>query len=181
MRQSLTFILERSFKSWDVKVLSLNCEHAKLPFRWDEERRFLLRAELDAAFFHLYFRADVQGDWVPARKADGCPHDESPEDIARLKASFPKPRDAVSYVMDTFPIVRRKDEQRYSGDYRTKRVILEIYDAMQEPIRTGQPYQTRLDPPPGPPADPLPVWPADERRPSNWPVHIHEPRRGIVI
>ena len=24
------------------------------PFRWDEERRTLMRAELDAAFFHLY-------------------------------------------------------------------------------------------------------------------------------
>jgi len=24
------------------------------PFRWDEERRFAMRAELDAAFFHLY-------------------------------------------------------------------------------------------------------------------------------
>ncbi|MCG3775654.1 MAG: hypothetical protein JW395_2497 [Nitrospira sp.] len=51
--------------------------------------------------------------------------------------------------MDTFPIVKRKDEENYDGDYRTKRVILEIYDAMQESIRTGQPYQTRLDPPPG--------------------------------
>jgi hypothetical protein len=24
------------------------------PFGWDEDRRFLLRCELDAAFFHLY-------------------------------------------------------------------------------------------------------------------------------
>jgi hypothetical protein len=32
------------------------------PFRWDEDRRFLLRAELDAAFFHLYLRADVNED-----------------------------------------------------------------------------------------------------------------------
>ncbi len=51
------------------------------------------------------------------------------------------------YIMDTSPIVRRKDEKKYDGDYRTKRVILEIYDAMQEAIRTGHPYQTRLDPP----------------------------------
>jgi len=34
------------------------------------------------------------------------------------------------------------------GDYRTKQVILEIYDELAESIRTGQPYQTRLDPPP---------------------------------
>jgi hypothetical protein len=53
--------------------------------------------------------------------------------------------------MDTFPIVRRKDEEKH-GEYRTKRVILEIYDAMQDAIHTGQPYQTRLDPPPADPS-----------------------------
>lgn len=53
----------------------------------------------------------------------------------------------MDYIMETFPIVKRKDEQKY-GEYRTKRVILKIYDAMTEAIRTGQPYQTLLDPPP---------------------------------
>ena len=57
--------------------------------------------------------------------------------------------------MDTFPIIRRKDEEMYEGDYRTKRVILEVYDAMQDAIRTGRPYQTCLDPPP---ADPRCRW-----------------------
>jgi hypothetical protein len=78
--------------------------------------------------------------------------------------------------MDTFPIVRRKDEEKYNGDYRTKRVILEIYDAMQEAIRTGIPYQTPLNPPPGPPANPLPAWNPGEPRPEGWPEHIHPPR-----
>jgi hypothetical protein len=58
------------------------------------------------------------------------------------------PRDDVDYVMDTFPIVRRKDEAAY-GEYRTKRLILEIYDAMAEAIRTGVPNQSVLDPEPG--------------------------------
>jgi hypothetical protein len=31
--------------------------------------------------------------------------------------------------MDTFPIVRRQDEARF-GEYRTKRVLLEMYDAL---------------------------------------------------
>ena len=35
------------------------------------------------------------------------------------------------------------------GEFRTKRLILERYDAMAEAIRTGVPYQTILDPPPG--------------------------------
>jgi hypothetical protein len=66
-------------------------------------------------------------------------------------------RDDVDYIMDTFPIVKRKDEQNSNGDYRTKRVILEIYDAMAEATKTGQGYQSRLDPPP---ADPRVAHPA---------------------
>lgn len=60
-------------------------------------------------------------------------------------------RDEVDYVMDTFPIVRKNDEKAH-GEYRTKRLILEIYDEMAEAIRTGKPYQTRLDPPPADPS-----------------------------
>jgi hypothetical protein len=52
--------------------------------------------------------------------------------------------------MDTFPIVKRKDEEKH-GEYRTKRIILEIYDEMAEAMRTGIPYKTRLDPPPADP------------------------------
>lgn len=76
--------------------------------------RRLLRAELDAAFLHLY--GIVRKD--------------------------------VDYILDTFPIVRRKDEAAY-GAYRTKRVILEVFVAMRRAIDTGQPYKTILDPPPG--------------------------------
>lgn len=44
-------------------------------------------------------------------------------------------------------IVKRKDEQAYGKDC-TKRVILDIYDAMQQAMATGTPYHTRLAPPP---------------------------------
>jgi hypothetical protein len=53
----------------------------------------------------------------------------------------------VDYILETFPIVKRKDEQAH-GEYRTKRVILDIYDAMQQTMETGTPYHTRLAPPP---------------------------------
>lgn len=85
---------------------------------------------------------------LPARKADGCPYDETPEQLAELKRSFQKPRDAVNYVMDTFPIVKRKDETAY-GSYRTKETILEIYDEMQEAMRSGGEYRTKRSPEPG--------------------------------
>lgn len=60
-------------------------------------------------------------------------------------------QDDVDYIMETFPIVKRKDEQKF-GEYRTKQVILEAYDAMAEAIQTGQAYQTIIS---LPPADPL--------------------------
>lgn len=142
-------VLELTYTAWDLEPFARDCGYAGPPFRWDEDRRFLLRAELDAAFFHLYLPADPHGDWSPAQVSSG--HAETPEDLARLKASFPTPRHAVDYILETFPIVRRKDEEKYNGDYRTKRVILEIYDAMAEAISTGQPYQTILDPPPADP------------------------------
>jgi hypothetical protein len=65
------------------------------PFVWDDERRFLMRCELDALYFHLYQIS----------------------------------RDDVDYIMETFPIVKRKDEAKH-GEYLTKRIILEMYDQM---------------------------------------------------
>lgn len=82
------------------------------PFAWDEERRAVLRAELDALYFHLY----------------GIP------------------REDAAYILDTFPIVRRKSEARY-GTYRTKELILDAYDRMSP--GASEPFTSALDPPPG--------------------------------
>jgi hypothetical protein len=115
-------VLELSYTAWDLEPFAQDLGYGGPPFRWDPARRFLLRAELDATFFHLYGLS----------------------------------RDETDYVMDTFPVVRKNDEKAH-GEYRTKRVILQIYDAMAEAARTGKPYQTRLDPPP---ADPRVAHPA---------------------
>jgi hypothetical protein len=63
------------------------------PFIWDEHRRFDLRCDLDAVYFHLY-------------------------EISR---------EDVDYIMETFPIVKRKDITAH-GTYRTKEVIIQKYD-----------------------------------------------------
>ncbi len=60
-------------------------------------------------------------------------------------------RDDVDYIMDTFPIVKKKDEKEF-GDYRTKNLILEIYDKMQQAIEIKTVYQTILDPKPTDPS-----------------------------
>lgn len=169
-----TRVLELTYTAWDLEGFALDCDYDGPPFRWDEERRFLLRCELDAAYFHLYL---------------GSPEDWG-KDNPQLREMFPTPRDAVDYIMDTFPIVKTKDIKRTQvkndageitteGTYITKDTILDIYDQMQTAIHTGQPYQTRLNPPPGPPADaegnfiPMAQW-----DPSKWPVHIHPPKEG---
>ena len=140
-------VLELLYTGEDLRDFARDCGWNGPPFRWDEDRRFLLRCELDAAFVHLYLPADANGNWRPARESDGCPIDETPEQLADLKRHFPTPRDAVARILDTFPGVRREDEATH-GEYRTKRVILEIYDAMRTSITTGKPYKTPLNPPP---------------------------------
>ena len=65
----------------------------------------------------------------------------------------------MDYIMETFPIIKYKDEQKY-GEFRKKRIILECYDAMAEAMKTGRPYQTILDPPP---ADPRVAHPTKEK------------------
>lgn len=106
-------VLELVYSAWDLAPFARDCDYDGPPFRWNDERRFLIRCELNAAFFHLYGIV----------------------------------RDDADYILETFPIVKRDDTKRH-GDYRSKRVILEMYDAMQEAIESGRPYRTLLDPPP---------------------------------
>jgi hypothetical protein len=108
---------ELTYTAWDLEPFAKSCGNDNPPFRWSDERRFLLRCELDGAYFHLY----------GIERAD------------------------VDYILETFPIVKQRDEDLY-GDYRTKRVILEIYDRMKQSMDTGEPYQTALQPPPSDPS-----------------------------
>lgn len=127
-------VLELTYTAWDLQPFARDVGYDGPPFVWDEARREALRAELDAAFFHLYL---------------GTPEAWAEEPLA-LRESFPTPRDAVAYVMDTFPIVKRKDEKAH-GSYRTKDMILAIYDAMAEAAARGSVYATRLVPGPASP------------------------------
>ncbi len=109
--------LELTYTAWDLEAFAKDCGYEGPPFRWDEERRFLLRCELDATYFHLYGIA----------------------------------RDDVDYIMDTFRVWKEKEEKQ-QGEYRTKRMILEIYDEMQRAMECGQAYRTLLEPGPAVPA-----------------------------
>ena len=88
-------VLELTYTAVDMAGFAADLGYDGEPFRWDPERRRLLRAELDAACFHLY----------------GLNRTE------------------VEYVMETFPIVRRKDEATH-GEFLTKRLILEQFEEL---------------------------------------------------
>ena len=89
-------VLELTYTAHDLTAFARDLGYGGGPFTWNDERRFWLRAELDALYFILYGIA----------------------------------REDVDYVMDTFPIVRRKDEAAH-GSYRTKEAILSVYDELQ--------------------------------------------------
>ena len=109
-------VLELTFTAWDVEPFARDVGHVGSPLRWDAERRFQIRCEIDAGFFFLYGLS----------------------------------REDIDYVMDSFPVVRKNDEKAH-GEYRTKRVILETYDALAKAAQTGKPYRTPLDPLPASP------------------------------
>ena len=47
-------VLELTYTAWNLKAFAEDCDDDGPPFIWDPERRFQLRCEIDAAFFHLY-------------------------------------------------------------------------------------------------------------------------------
>lgn len=96
-------VLELTYTSWDMKGFAESLGYEGAPFAWDEERRFRLRCELDALYFALYLGRD---EWRRATVAE-----ERPEDFAALTRYFPTPLDALDYIMGTFPIVKRKEEE----------------------------------------------------------------------
>lgn len=155
--------LELYFTSWDLQSFALDCGYNGPPFMWDEARRFEIRCELDALYFHLYL--GTQADWQT-------------QGTSELLSYLPTPRHAVDYIMETFPIVKRKDEKEY-GEYRTKLRILEIYDQMTHCLATNTEYRSTLNPPPGPPYDSEGNFiPVDKWDKNNWPKHIHTCRLG---
>jgi hypothetical protein len=110
-------VLELAYTSWDLEGFAQEMGWSGSPFAWSEGRRMIIRAELDAAYFHLYGVV----------------------------------KDDVDYIMETFRIVR-EDEEKNLGEYRSKRLILEAYDAMDRAIKAGKVYSSPLEPPV---ADPL--------------------------
>jgi hypothetical protein len=90
-------ILKLLFTDQAMQPIANDLAYNKGYFKFDANTQFILRCEIDAAFFILY----------------GLSIDDA------------------SYILDSFPIVRRHDENKYR-EYRTKNEILKIYDKLKD-------------------------------------------------
>jgi hypothetical protein len=98
-------VLELVYTAYDLKPFAEDMGYHGEPFRWDEDRRALLRAELDAYYAKLY----------------GLSRDElryilDPQDV--YGPDFPG---------ETFRVLKEKEIKQY-GEYRTRRLVLEAWD-----------------------------------------------------
>ena len=107
-------VLELTYTACSLQPFAVEIGYNGPPFRWSDDRRFLIKCEIDAAMFHLY----------------GLSLDE------------------LTHVMETFPIVKRRDYDQYM-EFRTKRMICEMFNDIRDAQVNGRQFQTRLSPPPG--------------------------------
>ncbi len=102
-------VLELTYTAHDMAAFARDLGHVDAdgavlpPFVWDEDRRLMLRAKLDALYFILY------GVFDPARA------DQS--------------RDDIRYIYSTFPIVEREEIARW-GRHRSRDLALSWINAL---------------------------------------------------
>lgn len=101
-------VLELVYTSWDMKPFAEDMGYHGEPFIWDEQRRAILRAELDAKYAKLY----------------GLTRDElryilDPSDV--YGEDFPS---------ETFRVLKNNEIKKY-GEYRTQRLVLAAWDIMR--------------------------------------------------
>ena len=92
-------VLELTYTAWDMESFARDLGDDGPPFAWDEERRFAIRAELDAAYFHLYGvdRDDV--DYI--MDSFGAFQRNDPDRFARTKALILEIYDQMTEAITT--------------------------------------------------------------------------------
>ncbi|MGY4520672.1 DUF559 domain-containing protein [Thermostichus sp. MS-CIW-30] len=106
------------------------------PFTWNEERRAILRAELDAYYARLYGLTRKQlryildpADLTERELADILDPWEEVHDP--LDPAGYATRAASTFPGETFRVLKEK-EQRMYGEYRTRRLVLEAWEKLAQ-------------------------------------------------
>ena len=94
-------VLELTYTAWDLEAFARDCGYNEAPFRWEEARRFLLRCELDAAFFHLYGVEHDDVDYIMGTFPIVKRKDEAAHGDYRTKLQILKIYDAMRRAIDT--------------------------------------------------------------------------------
>jgi len=91
--------IELFYTSWDLAPLAADCGYEGPPFRWDAGRRFLIRCEIDAAFFHLYGIPREDVDYImetfPIVKRNDLKHHDTYRTKDTILEIFDKIREAI--------------------------------------------------------------------------------------
>ncbi len=134
-------VLELTYTAWDIQAFADDLWREAVQEGLGLAGLLEAQWEANAAETGGGHRQAAAPAWVePA--ADGFPYPPFKWDEARrsrLRAEldglyahlYGLSADELAYILDTFPIVRRKDEARY-GEYRTKRMVLEAFEAVRQ-------------------------------------------------
>ncbi|MBC7252701.1 MAG: N-6 DNA methylase [Actinobacteria bacterium] len=107
------------------------------PFKWDEERRARLRAQLDAIYARLYGLNRKQlryildpADLTEKELEDILDDYEEVEDPLDEEA-YRRRCEASTFPGETFRVLKEKEIRKY-GFYRTRRLVLEAWERLNE-------------------------------------------------
>jgi hypothetical protein len=100
--------LELIYTSHAAKAFAADIEYTGAPFAWNEDRRALLRAELDAKIAKLYGLTRDQLRYIL-----------DPADVY-----------GPDYPSETFRVLKNNDYAKY-GEYRTAKLVLDAWDRLE--------------------------------------------------
>lgn len=92
-------VFELSYTAWDMEDFARDLGDDFAPFIWNEERRFKIRAELDAAFFHLYGLDHNDVGYI--MDSFHAFRNNYPERFARMKSMILEIYDAMASAMES--------------------------------------------------------------------------------
>jgi len=120
-------VLELTYTAWDLRSFACDLGYDQPPFAWNEDRRAVLRAELDAYYARLYGLTRKQLRYILD------PHDLTDRELEDIIDPTEDPPDAPrtkDFPGETFRVLKEREAKEY-GEYRTKRLVLEAWDRLQ--------------------------------------------------
>jgi hypothetical protein len=93
-----TRVMELAYTSYGMTEFAQDHGDSGQPFLWDEERRFWIRAELDAAYFHLYGVSRDDVDYI--METFRALKNMSPDGFATTKKAILEIYDAIAEAID---------------------------------------------------------------------------------